>query len=208
MENTPKKPETRLSEAQLVCCLTFALSAMLISLYSSSDIIKVLMVAGVGVILYINVQVINYRTVRWLKSVSGGIPRRRIKVCISGLDVDEPQVSISTLHYDQRIGKTVTRDAVTSIPNSPAALAAVRVVANMMTVSPQRVSYYNGDVIVDLTALELSESEVDAWRDLNKIYKRLSEEIADGYTGEGKSLKQTVINKLEKYATNDEEVRS
>ena len=208
METTPKKPETRLSVAQLVCCLTFALSAMLISLYSSSDIIKVLMVAGVGVILYINVQVINYRTVKWLKSVSGGIPRRRIKVCISGLDVDEPQVSISTLHYDQRIGKTVTRDAVTSIPNSPAALAAVRVVANMMTVSPQRVSYYNGDVIVDLTALELSESEVDAWRDLNTIYKRLSEEIADGYTGEGKSLKQTVLNKLEKYATNDEEVRS
>ena len=78
----------------------------------------------------------------------------------------------------------------------------------MMTVSPQRVSYYNGDVIVDLTALELSESEVDVWRDLNTIYKRLSEEIADGYTGEGKSLKQTVLNKLEKYATNDEEVRS
>ena len=78
----------------------------------------------------------------------------------------------------------------------------------MMTVSPQRVWYYNGDVIVDLVALELSESEVAAWRDLNKIYKQLSEEIADGYTGEGKSLKQEVLNKLEKYATNDEEVRA
>lgn len=159
-------------------------------------------------IFYITVQVINYRTVRWLKSVSGGIPRRRIKVCISGLDVDEPQVSISTLHYDQRTGKTFTRDTVTSIPKSPAALAALRVVANMMTVSPQRVWYYNGDVIVDLEALELSESEVGAWRDLNKIYKQLSEEIADGYTGEGKSLKQEVLNKLEKYATKDEEVRA
>lgn len=69
-------------------------------------------------------------------------------------------------------------------------------------------SYYNGDVIVDLVALELNDSEVDAWRDLNKIYKQLSEEIADGYIGEGKSLKQTVLNKLEKYATNDEEVKA
>lgn len=208
METTPKKPETRLSVAQLAFCVALTLAAMLISLYSSSGTIKVLMVVGAGVIFYITVQVINYRTVRWLKSVSGGIPRRRIKVCISGLDVDEPQVSISTLHYDQRTGKTFTRDTVTSIPKSPAALAALRVVANMMTVSPQRVWYYNGDVIVDLEALELSESEVGAWRDLNKIYKQLSEEIADGYTGEGKSLKQEVLNKLEKYATKDEEVRA
>ena len=206
--SAPRKPETGLSVVQIVFFLAFTLVAMSISLNSSSDTISVLMVAGVGVIFYITVQVIKYRTVRWLKSISGGIPRRRIKVCISGLDVDEPQVSISTLHYDQRIGKTVTRDTVTSIPNSPAALAAVRVVANMMTVSPQRVSYYNGDVIVDLVALELNDSEVDAWRDLNKIYKQLSEEIADGYIGEGKSLKQTVLNKLEKYATNDEEVKA
>ena len=208
METTPKKPETGLSVVQIVFFLAITLAAMSISLNSSSDTISVLIVAGIGGIFYATVQVIKYRTVRWLKSVSGGIPRRRIKVCISGLDIDEPQVSISTLHYDQRTGKTVTRDTVTSIPNSPAALAAVRVVANMMTISPQRVSYYNGDVIVDLVALELSESEVDAWRDLNKIYKQLSEEIADGYIGEGKSLKQTVLNKLEKYATNDEEVRS
>lgn len=208
MVSAPRKPETGLSVVQIVFFLAFTLVAMSISLNSSSDTISVLMVAGVGVIFYITVQVIKYRTVRWLKSISGGIPRRRIKVCISGLDVDEPQVSISTLHYDQRIGKTVTRDTVTSIPNSPAALAAVRVVANMMTVSPQKVSYYNGDVIVDLVALELNDSEVDAWRDLNKIYKQLSEEIADGYIGEGKSLKQTVLNKLEKYATNDEEVKA
>lgn len=201
METNPKKPKTRLSMTQVAFCMALILAAMLISLSSSSDTIRSLMVAGVGATLFIITQVSNRRTVRWLKSVSGGIPRRRLRVCISGLDVDEPKVSISLPHFDQRIGKTVTRDTVTSVPNSPAALAAIRVVANMGRTSPQRLKYHDGEVIVDLVALELSNSEIEAWRELNKTYDQLVQEVADGYTSEGKSLRETVLNKLESYAT-------
>ena len=67
--------------------------------------------------------------------------------------------------------------------------------------SPQRLKYHDGEVIVDLVALELSNSEIEAWRELNKTYDQLVQEVADGYTSEGKSLRETVLNKLESYAT-------
>jgi len=79
----------------------------------------------------------------------------------------------------------------------------------MRRTSPQRLKYHDGEVIVDLVALELSNSEIEAWRELNKTYDQLVQEVEDGYTSEGKSLRQKVLNKLESYATKTmEESRS
>lgn len=71
----------------------------------------------------------------------------------------------------------------------------------MRRTSPQRLKYHDGEISVCLVARELSDSEVGAWRQLNEAYDQLSQEIEDGYTNDGKSLRQAVLTKLDGYST-------
>ena len=71
----------------------------------------------------------------------------------------------------------------------------------MRRTSPQRLKYHDGEISVRLAPRDLNDSEVGAWTQLNEAYDQLSQEIEEGYTKDGKSLRQAVLNKLDDYST-------
>lgn len=71
----------------------------------------------------------------------------------------------------------------------------------MRRTSPQRLKYHDGEISVRLAPRDLSDSEVGAWKKLNEAYDQLSQEVEEGYTNDGKSLRQAVLTKLDGYST-------
>lgn len=205
MTATLAKPRTGWSSPQRKIWIVLVVGVILF-LFSSATVEDKLMAVLTAVTAFAVIYTIEeYYVIRWLKSISNSRPRVSLSVRISGLDSDEPQVTMevptkATITFeDGEIG--ILKDAITSFPGSPAAVVATQVVADMRRTSPERLKYHGGEISVRLVARELSDSEVGAWRQLNEAYDQLFQEIEDGYTNDGKSLRQAVLNKLDGYST-------
>lgn len=179
---------------------------VILFLFSSATVEDKLMAALTAVTALVVIYTLEeYYVIRWLKRISNSRPRAYLSLRISGLDSDEPQVTMEvpskiTLFSDD--GESASRkDIITSFPGSPAALAATQVVADMRRTSPQRLKYHDGEISVRLAPRDLNDSEVGAWIQLNEAYDQLSQEVEEGYTKDGKSLRQAVLNKLDDYST-------
>ena len=205
MTATLTKPRTGWSSPQRKIWIALVVGVILF-LFSSATVEDKLMAALTAVTALVVIYTIEeYYVIRWLKSISNSRPRAYLSLRISGLDSDEPQVTMEvpskiTLFSDDGEGAS-RKDIITSFPGSPAALAATQVVADMRRTSPQRLKYHDGEISVRLAPRDLNDSEVGAWTQLNEAYDQLSQEIEEGYTKDGKSLRQAVLNKLDDYST-------
>lgn len=205
MTATLTKPRTGWSSPQRKIWIALVVGAIMV-LFSSAPVecklMAVLIVIAAHVIIY---AIEEYYVTRWLRSISNSTPRKYLSVRISGIDSGEPQVTMavpSKIILLSDDGESAPlKDIITSFPGSPAAVAATQVVADMRRTSPQRLKYHDGEISVCLVARDLSDSEVGAWRQLNEAYDQLSQEIEDGYTNDGKSLRQAVLTKLDGYST-------
>lgn len=205
MTVTLAKPRVGWSSPQRKIWIALVVGVILF-LFSSATVEDKLMAVLTAATAFAVIYTIEeYYVIRWLKSISNSRPRASLLVRISGLDSDEPQVTMEvpskiTLFSDDGEGDSL-KDIITSFPGSPAALAATQVVADMRRTSPQRLKYHDGEISVRRAPRDLNDSEVGAWRQLNEAYDQLSQEIEDGYTNDGKSLRQAVLNKLDDYST-------
>lgn len=205
MTPTIAKPRIGWSSPRRKIWIAFVVGVILF-LFSSATVEDKLMAAlTAATVLAVIYTIEEYYVIRWLKSISNSRPRAFLSVRVSGLDSGEPQVTMEvpskiTLFSDDGEGDSL-KDIITSFPGSPAALAATQVVADMRRTSPQRLKYHDGEISVRFVARELSDSEVGAWKKLSEAYDQLSQEIWDGYTNDGKSLRQAVLNKLDDYST-------
>ena len=213
METIPKKPTIKLSPAWnavftalTLFVFTFAVAVVVGAVTRNPmpipmrALISWVLVTGACAILFVYLRVSRYLTVRWIKSISGGSLRKHLEVWIDDLEGDEVEVHMS----EEQFFKLGTY--FTSVPNSPAALAAVQVVADMMrTTSPQRVKYSRKGVTVKLEVLKLSESDLKVWMRLNEIFDQLAQENEEGYMEGGGTFKQLVLDRLDSYATKTEE---
>ena len=205
MTVTLTKPRTGWSSPQRKIWIALVVGVILF-LFSSATVEDKLMAVLSAVTAFAVIYTIEeHYVISWLKRISNSRPRAFLSVRISGLDSDKPQVTMEvprktiTLFEDEE--SDILKDAITSLPGSPAAVAATQVVADMRRTSPQRLKYRDGEISVRLVARELSDSEVGAWRQLNEAYDQLSQEIEDGYINDGKSLRQVVLDKLDDYST-------
>lgn len=205
MTPTIAKPRIGWSSPQRKIWIAFVVGVILF-LFSSATAEDKLMAALTAVAALAVIYTIEeYYVIRWLKRISNSRPRAFLSVRVSGLDSGEPQVTMAvpskiTLFSDDGEGDSL-KDIITSFPGSPAALAATQVVADMRRTSPQRLKYHEGEISVRLAPRDLNDSEVGAWKKLNEAYDQLYQEIEDGYTNDGKSLRQAVLNKLDDYST-------
>lgn len=205
MTATLAKPRTGWSSPQRKIWIVLVVGVILFLFSSATVEDKLMAVLTAATALAVIYTIEEYYVIRWLKSISNSRPRASLLVRISGIDSGEPQVTMAVpskiiLFSDDEEGAPL-KDIITSFPGSPAAVAATQVVADMRRTSPQRLKYHEGEISVRLAARELSDSEVGAWRQLNEAYDQLSQEIEDGYTDDGKSLRQAVLNKLDDYST-------
>ena len=205
MTATPMKPRTGWSSPQRKIWIALVVGVILF-LFSSATVEDKLMAVLTAVTAFAVIYTIEeYYVIRWLKRISNSRPRASLSVRISGLDSDEPQVTMEVPNKAIIVfenGESVTiKDAITSFPGSPAAVAATQVVADMRRTSPQLLKYHDREISVRLVARELSDSEVGAWRQLNEAYDQLSQELEYGYNNDGESLRQAVLNKLDDYST-------
>ena len=205
MTATLAKPRTGWSSPQRKIWIVLVVGVILFLFSSATVEDKLMAVLTAATALAVIYTIEEYYVIRWLKSISNSRPRASLLVRISGIDSGEPQVTMAVpskiiLFSDDEEGAPL-KDIITSFPGSPAAVAATQVVADMRRTSPQRLKYHEGEISVRLAARELSDSEVGAWRQLNEAYDQLSKEIEDGYTDDGKSLRQAVLNKLDDYST-------
>lgn len=205
MTATLTKPRTGWSSPQRKIWIALVVGVILF-LFSSATVEDKLMAALTAVTALAVIYTIEeYYVIRWIKRISNSKPRAYLSVRVSGLDSGEPQVTMAVpskiiLFSDDGEGAS-RKDIITSFPGSPAALAATQVVADMRRTSPQRLKYHEGEISVRLAPRDLSDSEVGAWKKLNEAYDQLSQEIEEGYTKDGKSLRQAVLNKLDDYST-------
>ena len=187
MTATLTKPRIGWSSPQRKIWIALVVGVILF-LFSSATVEDKLMAVLTAATALVGIYTIEeYYVIRWLKRISNSMPRAYLSVRISGLDSGEPQVTMAvpskiTLFSDDGEGAPL-KDIITSFPGSPAALAATQVVADMRRTR------------------DLSDSEVGAWKKLNEAYDQLSQEVEEGYTKDGKSLRQAVLNKLDDYST-------
>lgn len=205
MTATLTKPRIGWSSPQRKIWIAFVVGVILFLFSSATEEGKLMAVLIAVVALAVIYTIEEYYVIRWLKRISNSRPRSCLSVRVSGLDSGEPQVTMSVpskiiLFSDDGEGAPL-KDIITSFPGSPAALAATQVVADMRRTSPQRLKYHEGEISVRLAPRDLSDSEVGAWRRLNEAYDQLSQEVEEGYTKDGKSLRQAVLNKLDGYST-------
>lgn len=205
MTATLAKPRIGWSSPQRKIWIALVVGVILF-LFSSATVEDKLMAVLTAATALVGIYTIEeYYVIRWLKRISNSMPRAYLSVRISGLDSGEPQVTMAvpskiTLFSDDGEGAPL-KDIITSFPGSPAALAAIQVVADMRRTSPQRLKYHEGEISVRLAPRDLSDSEVGAWKKLNEAYDQLSQEVEEGYTNDGKSLRQAVLSKLDDYST-------
>ena len=205
MTPTIAKPRIGWSSPQRKIWIAFVVGVILFLFSSATVEDKLMAVLTAATALAVIYTIEEYYVIRWLKRISNSRPRAFLSVRVSGFDSGEPQVTMAvpskiTLFSDDGEGDSL-KDIITSFPGSPAALAATQVVADMRRTSPQRLKYHDGEISVRLAPRDLNDSEVGAWKKLNEAYDQLSQEIGDGYTKDGKSLRQAVLNKLEDYST-------
>lgn len=206
MTATLTKPRTGWSSPQRKIWIAFVVGVILFLFSSATEEDKLMAVLTAVAALAVIYTIEEYYVIRWLKRISNSRPRAYLSVRVSGLDSGEPQVTMEVsrkiiLFSDDGEGAPLLKDIITSFPGSPAALAATQVVADMRRTSPQRLKYHEGEISVRLAPRDLSDSEVGAWKKLNEAYDQLSQEVEDGYTNDGKSLRQAVLNKLDDYST-------
>ena len=206
MTVTLAKPRVGWSSPQRKIWIALVVGVILFLFSSATEEDKLMAVLIAVVALAAIYTIEEYYVIRWLKRISNSRPRAYLSVRVSGLDSGEPQVTMEVsrkiiLFSDDGEGAPLFKDIITSFPGSPAALAATQVVADMRRTSPQRLKYHEGEIFVRLAPRDLSDSEVGAWRKLNKAYDQLSQEVEEGYTKDGKSLRQAVLNTLDGYST-------
>lgn len=144
---------------------------------------------------------------KWCKSVSDGTGYKRIEVTVTNLsDGSTPKVGF----YVSR-SNDFKIDTSTVFPRAgtPATKHAAEWVAQWQAVAPEQVHYRDGRIIADIRVIDLADTDLPRWAQLNQIVKAARKEVVDGMNRDGVTDKEKMLKNLKTYAaSNDEEVRS
>lgn len=134
---------------------------------------------------------------KWYESVSGGTGYRQIKVILSDLgDSSTPKVGfyvsrsndfkLDTSPVFPRAGTPTTKDAA-------------EWVAQWQAVAPEQVCYHDGQLIADIRVIDLTDTDLPRWAQLNQIVKAARKEVVDGMNSDGVTDKEKILKNLSTY---------
>lgn len=138
---------------------------------------------------------------KWCKSVSDGTGYKRIEVTVTNLsDGSTPKVGF----YVSR-SNDFKIDTSTVFPRAgtPATKHAAEWVAQWQAIAPEQVHYRDGRIIADIRVIDLADTDLPRWAQLNQIVKAARKEVVDGMNGDGVTDKEIMLKNLRAYTASD-----